>query len=88
MQIDPDILITWGAIAKKIKKGEFIFHEGDYARFYFQILEGTIKMFNTNLDGKEFTQSEFKAVEVLENLLCLSMKITHRQLLHVRTQLY
>jgi CRP-like cAMP-binding protein len=61
MQIDPDILITWGAIAKKIKKGEFIFHEGDYARFYFQILEGTVKMFNTNLDGKEFTQSEFKA---------------------------
>lgn len=61
MQIDTDILITWGAVAKKFKKGEYIFHEGDYARFYYQILNGTIKMFNTNLDGKEFTQSEFKA---------------------------
>lgn len=60
MQIDTDILITWGAVAKKFKKGEYIFHEGDYARFYYQILNGTIKMFNTNLDGKEFTQAEFK----------------------------
>lgn len=60
MQIDPDILITWGAVAKKFKKGEFIFHEGDHPRFYYQILEGTVKMFNTNLEGKEFTQMEFK----------------------------
>lgn len=60
MQIDADILITWGAIAKKFQKGDFIFHEGDQPRFYYQILEGTVKMFNTNLDGKEFTQSEFK----------------------------
>jgi len=60
MQIDADILITWGAVAKKFKKGEFIFHEGEHPRFYYQILEGTIKMFNANIDGKEFTQSEFK----------------------------
>lgn len=60
MQIDTDILITWGAVAKKFKKGDFIFHEGDYPRFYYQIMDGTVKMFNTNLDGKEFTQSEFK----------------------------
>lgn len=60
MLIDADILITWGAVAKKFKKGDFIFHEGDYPRFYYQILEGTVKMFNTNLDGKEFTQAEFK----------------------------
>ncbi len=61
MFIDSDILVTWGAVAKKFKKGEFVIHEGDHARFYFQILEGTIKMFNTNLEGREFTQSEFKA---------------------------
>jgi CRP/FNR family transcriptional regulator len=60
MQIDTDLLITWGAIAKKFKKGEFIFHEGDHPKFYYQILDGTVKMFNTNLDGKEFTQLEFK----------------------------
>ena len=60
MQIDADILITWGAVAKKFKKGDFIFCEGDHARFYFQILVGTVKMINTNVDGKEFTQSEFR----------------------------
>lgn len=60
MQIDADLLITWGAVAKKFKKGDFIFREGDLPRFYYQILEGTVKMYNTNLDGKEFTQSEFK----------------------------
>lgn len=60
MQIDADILITWGAVAKKFKKGDFIFHEDDYPRFYYQIIEGTVKMFNTNLEGKEFTHSEFK----------------------------
>ncbi len=60
MQIDTDMLITWGAVAKKFKKGEFIFHEGDHPKWYYQILEGTVKMFNTNLDGKEFTQLEFK----------------------------
>lgn len=60
MQIDTDILITWGAVAKKFRKGDVIFHEGDHPRFYYQILDGTVKMFNTNLDGKEFTQSEFK----------------------------
>jgi len=59
MQIDSNILMQWGAVAKKFKKGETIFHEGDYARFYFQILNGTVKIFNTNADGKEFTQSEF-----------------------------
>ncbi|MBK7665960.1 MAG: Crp/Fnr family transcriptional regulator [Sphingobacteriaceae bacterium] len=61
MQINADLLITWGAVARKFKKGEFIFHEGDHPRFYYQILEGTVKMFNTNLEGKEFTQMEFKS---------------------------
>lgn len=59
MQINADILLNSGAVAKKFKKGEIIFHEGDFSRFYFQILNGTVKMFNTNSDGKEFTQSEF-----------------------------
>lgn len=61
MDIDRDILLAWGAISKKFRKGEVIFHEDDLPRFYYQILDGTVKMFNTNVDGKEFTQSEFKA---------------------------
>jgi CRP-like cAMP-binding protein len=60
MSIDSDILITWGAVAKKYRKGEYVFHEGDHALYYFQIIEGTVKVFNTNNDGREFTQSEFK----------------------------
>ncbi|MEO8761164.1 MAG: Crp/Fnr family transcriptional regulator [Bacteroidia bacterium] len=60
MFVDSDILMAWGGISKKFKKGEFIFHEGDFGRFYYQIYKGTIKMYNTNTEGKEFTQSEFK----------------------------
>jgi CRP/FNR family transcriptional regulator len=61
MQIDTDLLIKWGAVAKKFKKGDYIFHENEVPKFYYQILEGTVKVFITNVDGREFTQSEFKA---------------------------
>lgn len=60
MLVDYDILITWGAIAKKYNKGEYIFHEGEPSHFFFQLIEGKVKMINTNFDGKEFTQSEFR----------------------------
>lgn len=59
MQIDLDLLFTWGAIAKEYKKGEMIFCEDEMANFYFQIIEGSIRMFNSNEDGKEFTQGYF-----------------------------
>ncbi len=63
MFIDHDILITWGAVAKKYKKGEFIFHEGEMPQNFHQIISGRVKMYNTNEDGKEFTQAEFTAGE-------------------------
>lgn len=59
MFVDPDILTTWGGISRKYKKGEFVFREGEPARFFYQLLEGQVKLFNTNADGKEFTQGEF-----------------------------
>jgi CRP/FNR family transcriptional regulator len=59
MQIDLDLLYSWGAVAKKYKKNEVIFDEGDEANFYFQIIEGSIKMFNSNDEGREFTQGIF-----------------------------
>ncbi|MEK8179159.1 Crp/Fnr family transcriptional regulator [Flavobacterium buctense] len=59
MQIDLDLLFTWGAIAKEYKKGEMIFCEDETAHFYFQIIEGSIRMFNCNDEGKEFTQGYF-----------------------------
>ncbi|HRN98151.1 MAG TPA: Crp/Fnr family transcriptional regulator [Flavobacterium sp.] len=59
MQLDLDLLYTWGAIAKEYKKGEIIFDEDGLANFYYQIVEGCVKMFNTNDKGKEFTQGYF-----------------------------
>ncbi|WP_264559424.1 Crp/Fnr family transcriptional regulator [Flavobacterium sp. N2270] len=60
MQIDVDILYTWGAVSKKYQKEEIIFYEDEMALFYYQVIEGSIKMFCTNEDGKEFTQGVFE----------------------------
>lgn len=59
MQIDLDLLYSWGAVAKKYKKNETIFDENEVANFYFQILEGSVRLFNSNDEGKEFTQGIF-----------------------------
>ena len=59
MHIDTNILITWGAVAKKYKKNEFIFYEDDQSRFYFQILDGKVKMCCYNDEGKVFIQGIF-----------------------------
>lgn len=59
MQIDLDLLFSWGAIAKEYQKGKMVFCEDEKANFYFQIIEGNIRMFNSNEDGKEFTQGYF-----------------------------
>ena len=62
MNIDKDLLLAWGGKIKKCPKDEFIFMEGDYARFYYQIIEGSVKTFNINDNaGKEFTQGLFVA---------------------------
>lgn len=59
MQIDLDLLYSWGGITKEYKKNEIIFHENTAAGFYYQILDGCVRMFNTNDKGKEFTQAYF-----------------------------
>ena len=59
MQIDIDLLFTWGGIVKNYKKSEAIFDEGESALYYFQIMQGSVKMFNLNDTGKEFTQGIF-----------------------------
>uniref|UniRef100_UPI00404B3B3B Crp/Fnr family transcriptional regulator n=1 Tax=Flavobacterium sp. TaxID=239 RepID=UPI00404B3B3B len=60
MQIDLDLLFTWGAVAKKYNKEEIIFYEDDLALFYYQVIDGSVRMFCTNEDGKEFTQGVFE----------------------------
>ncbi len=39
MQIDYDILIAYGGMAKKIKKGDILFWEGNIPRFCYQVME-------------------------------------------------
>jgi CRP-like cAMP-binding protein len=59
MQIDIDLLYSYGAIAKKYNKNEIIFNEDEAANFYYQILDGSVRLFNSNDEGKEFTQGIF-----------------------------
>lgn len=59
MHIDTDLLFTWGAVAKKYKKNSVIFYEHDCASFYYQVYEGTVRMYYTNDDGREFTLGLF-----------------------------
>ena len=51
--------------AKKIHfpKDAFLFREGAEANFYWQVLEGTVKMANYSREGQEFTQGMFKEGE-------------------------
>jgi hypothetical protein len=47
MFITTDILITWGAVSKRVKKGDFIFQEGEHAKFYYQGVKETVRMYRT-----------------------------------------
>lgn len=58
-QIDLELLTSYGAVFKEYEKGEILFYEGDQALYYYQVISGSVKMFNTNDDGKEFTQGYF-----------------------------
>ncbi|WP_228451996.1 Crp/Fnr family transcriptional regulator [Chryseobacterium sp. G0186] len=54
MNIDENLLRSFGAEDKTFKKKETIFNEGDHAMYYFQITKGKVKLNNYNEDGKEF----------------------------------
>ncbi len=58
-QIDLELLLSYGANCKKYAKGEILFYEGDEALYYYQIVEGSVKMYNSNDEGKEYTQGYF-----------------------------
>lgn len=52
--IDIDLLLTWGAAYKKVKKNEIIFQEGGQPFFYYQLVSGKVRWANINDEGKEF----------------------------------
>lgn len=56
MMINTDLLVDYGASYKKVAKGEIIFWEGSVASFYLQLVEGRVKWFNIDDEGKEYIQ--------------------------------
>jgi CRP-like cAMP-binding protein len=61
--IENTLLENYGAKLEVFAKGDYLFHEGNRAKFYFQVKKGKIKMFNENAEGKTFVQGIFKANE-------------------------
>lgn len=61
--IDNNLLEEYGANLEVFSKGDYLFHEGNKAKFYFQVKKGKIKMFNINAEGKTFVQGIFIANE-------------------------
>lgn len=59
MLVPPPILMRFGALQKPFEKGEYIFHDGDHAKYYYQILKGKVKVFSSNEEGKIFLQGIF-----------------------------
>lgn len=54
MKIDEQLLSSYSAEIKTYNEKEPIFLEGDSPAYYFQILEGNVKVNNYNEEGKEF----------------------------------
>jgi len=63
MQIDYNILIAYGGVARKFDKGAIIFWEGGIPNFFYQIVEGEVKIFSSNHDGKDLIQGIFNPGE-------------------------
>ena len=57
--IDLHILSEAGAKKIKLKKGDWVFRQGDHAFHYFQVIQGQIKMSNFSDQGQEFVQGLF-----------------------------
>ncbi len=59
MNIEKDILYSYGGEDKNFKPGEIIYREGDHALYYHQIINGKVKLNNYNDEGKEFIHNIF-----------------------------
>ncbi len=59
IMISEKLLLAYGARKKTLKKNEILFNEGSRALYYWQVEEGSIRMFNFSEDGQEFTQGIF-----------------------------
>ncbi len=59
--IKVDSLLSCGATLRKVEKNEMIFEAGQFPSYYYQVVEGKVKMNNYSDDGKEFIQDIFTA---------------------------
>ena len=59
--MDSNLLLLHGAKLIEVQKNETIFNELDKAKYYFQIIQGCVKMVNYKEDGKQFMQGYFTA---------------------------
>ncbi|SEH87296.1 cAMP-binding domain of CRP or a regulatory subunit of cAMP-dependent protein kinases [Paenimyroides aquimaris] len=59
--IKVDLLLSCGATLRKVVKNEMIFEAGQFPSYYYQVVEGKVKMNNYSDDGKEFIQDIFTA---------------------------
>jgi CRP-like cAMP-binding protein len=55
--VDVEHLIALGATYKNLNKGDYVFHEGETCKYYYQLVDGRIRWINNNDQGKEFIQS-------------------------------
>ena len=70
MIINELILESMGATIEQYYTGESIFSEGDVPKYYYQIIEGKVKLNNYNYEGKEVLQSILEVGESIgESLL-------------------
>ncbi len=61
MMISEEILAKYECIQVSAGKGQYLFHEGDEAICYFQIIEGKVMLVNYSPEGQEFIQGIFTA---------------------------
>lgn len=61
--INTNSLLNYNGFVKEFSKDETIIEAGEEPKYYFQILEGKVKMSNFNEEGKEFIQGIFTCGE-------------------------
>ena len=68
MMIDIDLLLSFGAVRRKIEKTQTVFFQGGAACFYYQIERGRVKMTSSCEGGKEFLQGIYADGETFGEL--------------------
>lgn len=58
--ISEELLFTYGANTISYYEKDLVFSVGSEARNYYQIQQGSVRMYNLHENGKEFVQGEFQ----------------------------